>query len=86
VQITTVGDLGTRVGGTDALGVFDGRVTSTDLSLFLQCYKGTAPSAYMYLGDLGSRIGTTNKFFVCDGSVTSTDLQLFLQCYKGLGP
>jgi predicted secreted protein len=86
VLITKVGDLGSRVGSTNEFGVCDGLVTSTDLSLFLQCYKATAPTAYMYLGDLGSRVGTTNKFFACDGSVTSTDLNLFLQCYKGTGP
>jgi hypothetical protein len=86
VQITKVGDLGSRVGGTNVFGVCDGAVTSADLNLFLQCYKGNAPSAYMYLGDMGSRVGSTNVFFVCDGLVTSTDLNLFLQCYKGLGP
>jgi parallel beta-helix repeat protein len=86
VLITKVGDLGSRVGTSNVFGVFDGAVTSTDLSLFLQCYKGTAPTAYMYLADLGSRVDTANKFFACDGLVTSTDLSLFLQCYKGLGP
>jgi hypothetical protein len=86
VLITKVGDLGSRVGSTNTFGAFDGLVTSTDLNLFLQCYKGTAPPSYMYLGDLGSRVGSTNKFFVCDGLVTSTDLNLFLQCYKGQGP
>jgi len=86
VQITKVGDIGSRVGGTNVFGVCDGLVTSTDLNLFLQCYKATAPASYMYLGDLGSRVGSTNKFFACDGVVTSTDLNLFLQCYKGSGP
>jgi hypothetical protein len=86
VLITKVGDIGSRVGSTNTFGVFDDLVTSTDLNLFLQCYKATAPSQFMYLGDLGSRVGSTNKFFVCDGSVTSTDLNLFLQCYKGTGP
>jgi hypothetical protein len=86
VQITTVGDLGSRVGGTDALGVFDGRVDITDWNLFLQCYKAIAPPEYMYLGDLGSRVGPSNTFFACDCLVTSTDLQLLLRCYKGQGP
>jgi parallel beta-helix repeat protein len=86
VLITKVGDLGSRVGSTNTLGVFDGVVTSTDLSLFLQCYKGTAPAQWMYLADLGSRVGGMNVFFACDGVVTSTDLQLFLLCYKGQGP
>jgi hypothetical protein len=86
VLITKVGDLGSRVGSTNTFGVFDDLVTSTDLNLFLQCYKATAPAQFMYLGDLGSRVGSTNKFFVCDGSITSTDLNLFLQCYKGTGP
>jgi hypothetical protein len=86
MQITKVGDIGSRVSGINVFGVCDGLVTSTDLNLFLQCYKGMAPQDFMYLGDLGSRIGTTNEFFVCDDLVTSTDLNLFLQCYKGLGP
>ncbi|HVP93341.1 MAG TPA: hypothetical protein VMS94_06350, partial [Acidobacteriota bacterium] len=86
VQITKVGDLGSRVGGTNAFGAFDGVVTSTDLSLFLQCYKATAPPQYTYLGDLGSRVNGQNKFFICDSQVTSTDLNLFLQCYRGHGP
>jgi parallel beta-helix repeat protein len=94
VQITKVGDLGSRVGGTNAFGVCDGAVTSTDLSLFLQCYKATAPASYTYLGDFGSRVQVNpgpppvyaNVFFMCDRSVTSTDLSLFLQCYRGLGP
>jgi len=90
VLITKVGDLGSRVGSTNKFFVCDGAVTSTDLNLFLQCYKATAPTDAMYLADLGSRVnvgGTyTNVFFVCDGAVTSTDLNLFLQCYKGQGP
>jgi parallel beta-helix repeat protein len=94
VQITKVGDIGSRVGGTNTFGVCDGVVTSTDLSLFLQCYKATAPASYTYLGDFGSRVQVNpgpppvyaNVFFVCDRSVTSTDLSLFLQCYRGLGP
>jgi len=86
VLTTKVGDLGSRVGSTNEFGVCDGSVTSADLNLFLQCYKGTAPTDAMYLADLGSRVGSTNKFFVCDGSVTSADLNLFLQCYKATGP
>jgi hypothetical protein len=86
VLITKVGDLGSRVGSTNKFFVCDGQITSTDLNLFLQCYKATAPTDAMYLADLGSRVNSTNKFFVCDGSVTSTDLNLFLQCYKGQGP
>jgi hypothetical protein len=86
VQIAKVGDLGSRVGGTNTFGVCDGVVTSTDLNLFLQCYKATAPPEFIYLGDLGSRVNGQNKFFICDSQVTSTDLNLFLQCYKGQGP
>jgi hypothetical protein len=84
--VKLIGDLGSRVGSTNTFGAFDGAATSTDLSLFLLCYKATAPPEYMYLGDLGSRVGSTNTFFAYDGSVTSTDLSLFLQCYKGGGP
>jgi parallel beta-helix repeat protein len=86
VFISKVGDLGSRVSSTNTFGAFDGLVTSTDLSLFLQCYRAAAQPEYMYLGDLGSRVSGQNKFFVCDGSVTSTDLSLFLQCYRGIGP
>ncbi|HVP93134.1 MAG TPA: CARDB domain-containing protein, partial [Acidobacteriota bacterium] len=86
VLVKLIGDLGSRVGSTNTFGAFDGAVTSTDLSLFLQCYKGIAPLGYMYLGDLGSRVGSTNTFFAYDGSVTSTDLSLFLICFKGGGP
>jgi hypothetical protein len=86
VTVKLIGDLGSRVGSTNVFAAFDNLVTSADLSLFLQCYKGTAPLAYMYLGDLGSRVGTSNVFFAYDGLVTSADLSLFLQCYKGGGP
>jgi parallel beta-helix repeat protein len=86
VQITEVGDLGSRVGGTNVFFAFDGAVTSTDLQLFRECFKGTAPSEYVYLADLGSRVNGVNTFFVCDGLVTSADLQLFRQCYNGQGP
>jgi parallel beta-helix repeat protein len=98
VLITKVGDLGSRVEVSpgpppvyaNEFFACDGLVTSADLNLFLQCYKGTAPTDAMYLGDLGSRVvvgGTyTNVFFVCDGAVTSADLNLFLQCYRGQGP
>jgi parallel beta-helix repeat protein len=86
VQITKVGDLGSRVGGTNTFFAFDGAVTGADLQLFRQCFKGLAPPEFMYLGDLGSRVGSTNVFFVCDGLVTGADLQLFRQCYKGQGP
>jgi hypothetical protein len=79
-------DLGSRVGSTNEFFVFDNLVTSTDLSLFLQCFKGTAPTEYMYLADLGSRVNGQNEFFAYDGRVDSTDLQLFLLCYKGHGP
>jgi hypothetical protein len=86
VTVKLIGDLGSRVGSTNVFAAFDNLVTSADLSLFLQCYKGTAPPADMYLGDLGSRVGTSNVFFAYDGLVTSADLSLFLQCYKGGGP
>jgi outer membrane protein assembly factor BamB len=98
VLITKVGDLGSRVLVSpgpppvyaNEFFVCDGAVTSTDLNLFLQCYKATAPTDAMYLGDLGSRVvvggSYANVFFVRDGKVTSTDLNLFLQCYKGQGP
>jgi parallel beta-helix repeat protein len=94
VFITKVGDLGSRVGGTNVFFMCDTLVTGTDLNLFLQCFKGRAPLDAMYLGDIGSRVEVSpgpppiyaNVFFLCDGRVTSTDLQLFLQCYRGQGP
>jgi hypothetical protein len=86
VQITKVGDLGSRVGSTNVFFAFDGAVTSADLQLFLQCFRGLAPIDAMYLADLGSRVNGQNEFFIYDGIVDSTDLNLFLQCYKGQGP
>jgi hypothetical protein len=86
VQITKVGDLGSRVSGTNTFFAFDNAVTSADLQLFRECFKGTAPPEYMYLADLGSRVDGVNTFFVCDDQVTSADLQLFRQCYNGQGP
>jgi parallel beta-helix repeat protein len=94
VFITKAGDLGSRVDGTNVFFVCDGQVTSTDLQLFLQCYRETAPQEAMYLGDIGSRVEVdagpppvyANVFGVLDDRVDSTDLQLFLQCYKGQGP
>jgi hypothetical protein len=86
VQITKVGDLGSRVGTSNVFFVCDGVVTGADLQLFRQCFKGLAPPEAMYLGDVGSRVGAINVFFVCDGVVTGADLQLFRQCYKGQGP
>jgi parallel beta-helix repeat protein len=94
VFMTKVGDLGSRVSGTNVFFVCDGQVTSTDLQLFLQCYRETAPQEAMYLGDIGSRVQVdtgpppvyANVFGVLDDRVDSTDLQLFLQCYRGQGP
>jgi parallel beta-helix repeat protein len=86
VLITKVGDLGSRVGGTNVFFAFDDAVTGADLQLFRLCFKGLAPPEAIYLGDLGCRVGGTNVFFACDGVVTSTDLSLFRQCFKGQGP
>jgi hypothetical protein len=100
--IAKVGDVGSRIevdSGpppvyANEFFACDDLVTSTDLQLFLQCYKATAPPIYIYLGDLGSRVEVSsgpppvyaNVFFVCDGSVTSTDLSLFLRCFRGEEP
>ena len=86
VQITKVGNLGSRVNGTNTFGMFSGTIGPTDLSLFLQCYHGTAPAQWMYLADLGSRVNGTNTFFVSTHVIGPTDLSLFLQCYHGTGP
>jgi len=59
---------------------FDGLCNGKDLSLFLQCYKGTA-GASKYLGDLGG--GTpVPVYYKFDGAVNGKDLSLFLQSYK----
>jgi PKD repeat protein len=67
---------------------FDGKVTSADVPLFIQCYRGTAPPDAMYLGDLGSSISSPPfyQFFKYDGKVDSADVQLFILCYRGKGP
>jgi hypothetical protein len=77
-----VGDLGGGI--PPQFFQFDGKVDGKDLSLFLQCFKGTAPPEAMYLGDLGG--GVPPQFFNYDGKVDGKDLSLFLQCFKGLGP
>jgi parallel beta-helix repeat protein len=82
VLVTEVGDFGGGV--PPAFFSCDGSVDGKDLSLFLQCFKGTAPAEAMYLGDLGG--GVIPQFYDCDGKVDGKDLALFLMCYKGLGP
>ena len=62
----------------------DGEVDGKDLSLFLQCFKGTAPPEVMYLGDLGC--GPPPTFYTPDGVVDSWDYALWKACYDGLGP
>jgi len=87
VLITKVGDLG---GGTPVPHFFqcDGKVDSSDIALFLQCYRGTAPADTMYLGDLGGYpLGSyIPEFFLCDGKVDVADVVLFIRCYRGQGP
>jgi outer membrane protein assembly factor BamB len=82
ILVAMVGDLGGGV--PPQFFNCDGKVDGKDLSLFLQCFKGTAPPEAMYLGDLGG--GVPPQFFNCDGKVDGKDLSLFLQCFKGLGP
>jgi FlaG/FlaF family flagellin (archaellin)/predicted secreted protein len=82
ILITKVGDFGGGV--PPAFFNCDESVDGKDLSLFLQCYKNTAPPEATYLGDLGG--GVPPQFYDCDGNVDGKDLALFLQCYKGLGP
>jgi ABC-type oligopeptide transport system substrate-binding subunit len=87
-----LGNLGSRVYNATSgvsqneFGVFSGTIGPTDLSLFLQCYHGTAPAQWMYLADLGSRVNGVNTFFAYSAVIGPTDLSLFLQCYHGLGP
>jgi len=82
IFITKVGDLGGGI--PPQFFECDGKVDGKDLSLFLMCFKGTAPPKAMYLGDLGG--GIPPQFFKCDGEVDGKDLSLFLMCFKGLGP
>lgn len=82
VWVPKLGDLGGSI--PPRFFAFDGEVDSKDLTLFLLCYKGLAPSEARYLGDLGS--GLPPRFFNFDGVCNSNDLALFLLCYKGLGP
>jgi len=82
ILITKVGDLG---GGLPPQFFnFDDKVDGKDLSLFLMCFKGTAPPEAMYLADLGG--GVPPQFYECDGKVDGKDLSLFLMCFKGTGP
>jgi hypothetical protein len=82
ILVAMVGDLGGGVPPT--FFKCDGKVDGKDLSLFLQCFKGTATPDAMYLGDLGGGVPPT--FFKCDGKVDGKDLSLFLLCFKGQGP
>jgi hypothetical protein len=82
VFISVVGDLGGGV--PPQFFKCDGKCDGKDLSLFLQCFKGTAPPEAMYLGDLGG--GVPPQFFKCDGKCDGKDLSLFLMCFKGQGP
>lgn len=80
--VRILGDLG---GGTPPeFFQFDGIIDGKDLALFIECYKGNAPSEAMYLADLGG--GLPPKFFAYDGKVDGLDLALFIACYKGQGP
>lgn len=82
IHTITIGDIG---GGTPPeFFNFDDKVDGTDLALFIDCYKGLAPSEAMYLADLGG--GTPPQFFNWDGIVDGKDLALFLQCYREQGP
>lgn len=73
-----IGDIG---GGTPSqFFSFDGEVNFEDLMLFLQCYKGTAPSEAMYLCDIGG--GFPPQLYECDGKVDSLDLCLFIMLYR----
>jgi hypothetical protein len=82
VLITKVGDLGGGV--PPQFFKCDGLADGKDLALFLQCYRGTAPSQAMYLADLGG--GVPPQFYQCDGIVNGKDVALFLICFHGSGP
>jgi hypothetical protein len=59
---------------------FDGQVDSSDLWLFIQCYKGTAPHEAMCLCDIGG--DEPPQLYKSDGQVDSSDLWLFLQFFR----
>jgi hypothetical protein len=82
VILKLLGDIGGGV--PPAFFQFDGKCDGKDLSLFLMCFKGTAPPEAKWLGDLGGGIPPT--FFNYDYKVDGKDLSLFLLCYKGQGP
>ena len=82
ILVAMVGDLGGGV--PPEFFKCDSKVDGKDWSLFLQCFRGTAPLGAMYLGDLGG--GVPPQFFNCDGKVDGKDLSLFLLCFKGQGP
>jgi hypothetical protein len=82
IIVTRAGDLGGSL--PPQFFKSDFKVNGKDLSLFLQCYKGTAPPETEYLADLGG--GNPPQFFNCDGKIDGKDLALFLICYKELGP
>jgi hypothetical protein len=80
------GDLGMRTNGVNTVRYpedSDGRVTSTDLNLFLMCYRHITAPQYWWLADLGSKVPPFYMMF--DRQVTSIDLAIFLIIYKG-GP
>ena len=84
--IADVGDLGSSVDYVPTFFAFDWKVDGYDVALFIQCYRGLAPSEAMCLGDLGSSINYVPTFFAFDEEVDGYDLALFIQCYKGLSP
>jgi hypothetical protein len=82
VILKLLGDLGGSV--PPQFFKFDGLCDGKDLSLFLMCFKGTAPPGAMWLGDLGG--GVPPRFFNYDNKCDGKDLSLFLICFKGGNP
>jgi len=82
LKVKLIGDLGGGI--PPVFFAFDDKCEGKDLSLFLMCFRGTAPPEAMWLGDLGS--GIPPVFFAYDGKVDGKDLYLFLICFKGGGP
>jgi hypothetical protein len=81
-NVMKVGSLGAGV--PPQYFYMDNIVDGKDLSLFLGCFKATAPSYALWLGDLGA--GVPAKFFNYDGLCDGKDLSLFLRCFKGTAP
>jgi peptide/nickel transport system substrate-binding protein len=79
-----LGDLGSPSSSAPfwTFGEFDGKVTSADTTMYIQCLRGIAPTEFMYLGDLGSPKSTAPfwQMYVYDKAVQSADTTIYIKC------